>query len=308
MGHRGGTGGGRYVRTPRGLLIGLVTLAVAGACTRGAVDELPAPPTTGPTTSTTARPDLSGVVLADVPGTTSTTIPLGPGEATLQGIVTAPDGAVPGATVLIERLVGDGAGAATIVAGPDGRWVAPQILGGRYRVRAWRAPDLALTTPASFFLAAKETRDLEVKVQPFSGVVVTSAIAPSPPIVDEPVRLVVRAYTRSVDEAGIVRNQPLPSIQVELTGSGQWRVETANPAFADETGRADWLLRCASLGTHSLAVRLGTGGEALPLKIPACATSDIEPTAGEDDATNETGPSTSTTRRRASSSTTDGDG
>ena len=277
------------------------------ACTRGAVDELPAPPTTGPTTSTTARPDLSGVSLAGVPGTTSTTVPIGPGEATLQGVVTGPDGVVPGATVLVERLVGDGAGGATIVAGPDGRWAAPSILGGRYRVRAWRAPDLALTTPESFFLESKETRDLEVRVQQFSGVVVTSAIAPSPPVIDETIRLVVRTYTRSVDDSGIVRNQPLPSVQIELTGSGSWRVETANPAFADETGRADWLLRCSSLGSHSLAARVGGGGEAHQLKIPACAASDAEPTAGEDDATNETGPSTSTTRRRAStSSTSDG--
>ena len=283
-----------------------VAVLLLSACTRGAVDELPAPPTTGATTSTTARPDLSGAELAGVPGTTTTTVPVGPGEATLQGIVMAPEGAVPGATVLVERLVGDGAGGVVVAAGPDGRWVVPQILGGRYRVRAWRAPDLALTSPESFFLESKETRDVEVRVQPYSGVVVTSAIAPSPPVVDETIRLVVRTYTRSVDEQGIVRNEPLPSVQVELTGSGQWEVETPNPAFADATGRADWLVRCLSLGTHSLAVRVG-GGEALALKIPPCATTDAAPTAGEDDATNETGPSTSTTRRRGSTSTTDSD-
>lgn len=289
----------------RSTAVVVVALTLAG-CTRGAVDELPAPPTTGPTTSTTARPDLSGVALAGVPGSTTTTIPVGPGEATLQGVVTGPDGAVPGASVLIERLVGDGVGGAVVTAGPDGRWTAPQILGGRYRVRAWRAPDLALTTPASFFLESKETRDVEVRVQTFSGVVVTSAVAPSPPVVDETVRLVVRTYTRSVDEQGVVRNEPLPSVQVELTGSNQWQVETSNPAFADGTGRADWLVRCRSLGSHSLAARVG-GGEALPLKIPACATTDAAPTAGEDDGTNDTGSSTSTTRRRASTSTTDED-
>ena len=289
--------------TPRArLLSALLLIVTMVACTKGAVDELPAPPTTGPTTSSTARPDLSGVALAGVPGTTSTTVLLTPGEATLQGIVVGPDGPLAGATVLLERLVDEGVGAATIPTGPDGRWSAPMILGGRYRVRAWRAPDLALTTPESVFLESKETRDVEVRVQPFSGLVVTSAIAPSPPVIDEPVRLVVRTYTRSVDEQGIVRNQQLPSVQVELTGSSQWRVETANPTFADGTGRADWLLRCVSLGTHSLAVRVG-GGEAFALKLPACAASDAAPTAGEDDATNETG--TSTTRRRPSSSTTE---
>ena len=295
--------------TRRARLVAVLFVAVntLASCTRGAVDELPAPPTTGPTTSSTARPDLSGVALAGVPGATTTTVPVGPGEATLQGIVTGPEGAVPAATVLVERLVGDGVGGVMVAAGPDGRWTAPQILGGRYRVRAWRAPDLALTTPASLFLESKETRDVEVKVQPFSGVIVTSAIAPSPPVVDETIRLVVRTYTRSVDEQGIVRNEPLPSVQVELTGSGQWEVETPNPAFADATGRADWLVRCTSLGSHSLAVRVGGGDEALTLKIPPCATTDVAPTAGEDDATNETGPSTSTTRRRGSTSTSSSD-
>lgn len=286
----------------------LAAAFVAGGCTRGAVDELPAPPTTGPTTSSTARPDLSGVNLAGVPGTTSTTVLLTPGEATLEGVVTGPDGPVPGATVLIERLAGEGVGAATIPTGADGRWSAAGILGGRYRVRAWRAPDLALTTPESFYLEGRETREVKLAVQAFSGVVVTSAMAPSPPVVDESARLVVRSYTRSVDERGIVRNQPLPSVQLELTGSSQWKLETANPAFADATGRADWLVRCSSLGTHLLAVRVGGGGEALALKLPACAASDAAPTVGEEgptDETGSTGSTTSTTRRRTTTSTTE---
>lgn len=291
-------------RSARLVSLLLVAALAAAGCTGGAVDELPAPPTTGPTTSSTARPDLTGVALAGVPGTTSTTVLLTPGEATLQGVVTGPDGPVAGATVLIERLVDEGVGGATIPTGPDGRWSAPGIIGGRYRVRAWRAPDLALTTPQSFFLESKETRDLEVLLQPFSGVVVTSAIAPSPPVIDETVRLVVRTYTRSVDEGGIVRNQPIPSVQLELSGSSQWRVDTANPTFADGTGRADWLVRCLSLGTHALAVRVGGGGEALALKLPACAATDAAPPAAEDDATNGTGSTTSTTRRRGSTSTT----
>ena len=285
--------------------LSLLVLLMA-ACTRGAVDELPAPPTTGPTTSTTARPDLSGVVLADVPGTTTTTVVLTPGEASLQGVVTGPDGLVAGATVLIERLVGDGAGAATLVTGADGKWTAPNILGGRYRVRAWRAPDLALTTPLSFFLENKESRDTDLKVESYSGVVVTSAVAPSPPVVEEPVRVVVRAYTRSVDEQGIVRNQALPSVQLELIGSSQWRVETANPTFADETGRADWILRCENLGSHALAVRVGGGGEAQPLRLPACATSDEE-VAGEPAGGGGGSTPTSAPRRTTTSTTADRD-
>ncbi|MBW3536282.1 MAG: hypothetical protein KY395_00750 [Actinobacteria bacterium] len=283
-------------KVARLVVVALITV-VMGGCTGGAVDELPAPPTTGPTTSTTERPDLSGVVLAEVPGTTTTTVALTPGEARLQGVVTAREGLVAGATVLIERLVGDGVASATVTTGPDGVWSAVGILGGRYRVRAWRAPDLALTTPLSFFLENRESRDTDLRLESYTGVVVTSAVAPSPPIVDEPVRLVVRAYTRSVDEQGIVRNQAVPGVQMELTGSSQWKVETANPTFADDTGRAEWILRCGNLGTHALAVRVGGGADAQALRVPACATSDEEVPGSP----SEGGATTSTTRRTTTS-------
>ena len=39
---------------------------------------------------------------------------------------------------------------------PDGRWTIPGILGGRYRLRAWRAPDMALTVPQILLARADE--------------------------------------------------------------------------------------------------------------------------------------------------------
>ena len=57
--------------------------------------------------SATTLVDLSGVKMAGVPGKTTTTIALGPGGATLNGTVAGPDGAVGGATIHVERLVGD---------------------------------------------------------------------------------------------------------------------------------------------------------------------------------------------------------
>src|SRR3954468_15484125 len=116
----------------------LVLVLFAGACSshRGLVP--PVPSTVVLETPTTA-PDLTGVGLAAVAGrTTTTSIPLGPGGATLNGTVTGPDGPVPSATVHIERLVGDASGSADVATQPDGTWTAPGLLGGRYRVRAWR--------------------------------------------------------------------------------------------------------------------------------------------------------------------------
>jgi hypothetical protein len=137
-------------------------------------------------------------------------------------------------------------------------------------------------------------------------VVVTSSIAPSPPLVDEPANLVVRAFTRSVDENGIVRNQVLPSVEMSLAGSSNWRVDSANPTQADSSGRASWLVRCTNAGSSSLAVRVANSAEALPLRLPACALTAEEPPAEEPPADDGSGSTTSTTRRRTTTSTTEG--
>lgn len=282
-------------------LLGLAMMLAA--CTRGAVDELPAPPTTRPITSTTARPDLSGVALAGVPGATTTSVLLGPGKASFDGIVVGPSGPVPGATVLLERQVGDGISSATLITGADGRWKADAVLGGRWRVRAWRAPDLALTVPETIFLEEAEDRKLEVTVAEFTGVVVTASVAPAPPIVDELARIVVRAFTRSVREDGVVSNEAVPFVELSLAGSSQWRVESSNPTSADSSGQGEWLARCASPGSHALAVRVA-GGSPLTLKLPACALTPEEP-AAEEEADSGSGSTTSTSRRRPSSTTTE---
>src|SRR5207248_2824996 len=103
-----------------------------------------------------------------------------------------------------ERLVGDGVGSADIISQADGTWAAPNVLGGRYRVRAWRAPDLALTTPQLLFVGSTETKALSLRVDRYTGTGVQAAIAPSPPVVGEPANLVVSVTTRSVDDKGVV--------------------------------------------------------------------------------------------------------
>lgn len=257
----------------RSKLLGVISLAfVLGACTGGGVDELPAPPTTGATTSTTARPDLSATPLGGVSGTTTTTVALGPGEATLQGIVRTAEGLVPEATVLVERLVGSGVASMAVATGPDGKWMVPTVFGGRYRVRAWRSPDLALTDPEIFFLEAKETKDLSLEMKNQSGIAVTAAVAPSPPPVGETVRLAVRIFTRSVDESGFVRNQGLSNLEAQLTGSSTWQVESTNPTTADSNGEAQWLVRCTRGGRHALAVIIAGGEDSFPLNLPDCGT------------------------------------
>ena len=125
---------------------------MAAGCVHVSHLSYPAPPPTAPAAVSTTTPtiaNLAVVPLAAVAGRTTTTLAVGPGGATLPGRSSGPAGPVGGADIHIERLVGDRVAAADVIAKADGTLDAcPASLGGRYRVRAWRAPDLALTDPA----------------------------------------------------------------------------------------------------------------------------------------------------------------
>jgi hypothetical protein len=249
------------------VLAGVALVVVTAACTHRNGYDYPPPPTIIDESSTTV-PDYSGVALAATPGRTTTTIDNGPGQAHLGGAVQAPEGQVPGAIVHLERLVGDAVVPTDIATNPDGTWKLDNIKGGRYRVRAFRAPDLAQTTPAIFFLNGNETKTLNLQVQHFNGTGVTPVIAPNPPRVDQPANLAVQVTAVVVDPTGIVRMTPQPGVQVDLSGSGSWQLQSQPTAFTGPNGDAVWSLVCGSSGIQPLSATVN--GQAYPLNIPAC--------------------------------------
>ena len=275
---------------PRWAGVVLAAALVVSACSRPDAFTVPPPPTTLPPTSTTPPVDYSDDALPRVPGrTTTSTIPVQPGPATLQGVVGGPDGPVPGAAVHIERLVGDAAGVLIVGTGEDGSWAAPGVLGGRYRVRAWRSPDLALTKPEILFLEGSQTRQLRLELGRFAGLHAGAAIAPDPPTVGQPASLVVLVTTRSVDADGVVRATPVVGIRVELFGGGRWQLDSQNVTSTDGAGQARWQLRCRQSGQQPLSVLVGDT-DSFPLELPPCSPEpEPEPTS-----------TTSTTRRPTS--------
>lgn len=278
------------------LVAGLVAaLVLAGGCIRD-VGELPPPPPTSSTTTTTGPPDFSDAPLDAVPGTTTTTVVLGPGGATLNGIVTAADGAaVPGARVRVERLVGEGVASATVATGPDGKWAVAAILGGRYRVRSWRAPDLALITPVPLFVEAAQTVDVTLRLDRYRGLVAVPAIAPDPPVVHEPANLVVQIASRRVSEEGVVIDDPVPDVRLELSGGSAWQVTSSNPTNADSGGRGRWEVRCMEAGRQALSVVVA-GEEAIALSVSDCALTPPTSTSAPNGSTTTTRGTTTTTR------------
>jgi len=311
---------------------------IAAGCT-GRAKPIPPPPTTA--VSVTKPPDppnLSDVTLQSAAGRTTTTkVALTPGEASIAGQVVGPEGPVAGATVLVERLVDDAVGSMEVVTAEDGTWKAPSpppppppvdpnapptapprptttqlqpgpqgLLGGRYRVRAWRTPDLALTAPTVLFLNGTEQKQLPLQVSRFSGLAVTSSLAPSPPVVEEPANLAALVTTRSVDPDGIVRSLGVPGATVALAAGSGWEIQKTVPE-TDGSGKAVFQLRCRAEGPQPLALSVN-GTTSFTLSVPACvlpppSTTAVEPAPGETTTTFED-PGGPTTTARAGPTTT----
>jgi hypothetical protein len=286
-------------RSRAALVVVLVALAlVAAACSKKSGYNFPDhPPKVDPDESTTV-PDYSSVRLAAVPGRTTTTIDNTPGRASMSGTVMAPDGAVPGATVHVERLVDDAVLALDIATNPDGTWRLDTIKGGRYRIRAWRAPDLALTTPLIFFLNGDEKKtNLTLLVNRFTGTNVSGAVAPNPPHVDEPSNLVVQVTTVVVDPTGVVRATPMPNVQVDLQGSSSWRTDTSATGFTDVNGQVFWRMTCLASGSQPLSASVN--GQGYALNLPSC----VEASAPAPEATPPSPSDQTTTTRRQTTTT-----
>jgi hypothetical protein len=200
---------------------------------------------------------------------------LTPGMASLSGIVTGPSGVVAGATVLIERLVPEGAdadavGSKTVTAGADGSWMLTGILGGLYRVRAWLAPDLDLTTPTVLLLGATQNMQVSLTLMSYSGQSVSATISPSPPEVGQVATLVVEATQQAVGSDGIVRATPLPGANIFVSAAGDVVLAGTNPGTSNGAGQMQLSLGCSSVGPVGLSATLD-GLSTFSLTVPDCS-------------------------------------
>ncbi len=252
-------------------LVGAVALVVASACTGGSsparvekAATTTAAPTTVPAPTTTVA--ASPRTLVTLPSE------LGPGPAHVAGTVTGPEGVVPGATVRVERLLDDTAVAATTVqAGADGRWAVDSVNGGRYRLRAWRPPDLAQVTPVVAFVTVDDSKPVDLPVLRYAGGANAVAnVVPSPPVVGKPAVLVVTAASGDVDSEGVVHAGARPGVPVTLVVSANVVITTANPQATDGSGNAGFGILCNQPGPIIATVTVGTTPQ--PVQVPACST------------------------------------
>ena len=253
--------------------LAVVTLAAA-ACTSSAPDvaaptTLAEETTTVPsTTSTTLR---STTTSSTVPRTTTTTVvTLGPGDASIGGTVSGPAGPIDGATVRVERLVGRAVASADVTTSGGGAWQLGSILGGSYRVRAFKTPDFAQSQFEAFFLAANERKTIDFRLVPAGGERIVAVVNPNPPRIDQPALVTITVGTGRVDEQGRPAITPRPGVPLTLAAGAGIVLESSPQVVTDAGGSGSWQIRCAAEGANTLVLAVGTGST--QVKIPACAT------------------------------------
>jgi hypothetical protein len=264
-----------------------------------------APPETTPTTG----PNLAAVQLAAVDGTTTRPAAPTSGTAHLSGSVNAPEGFVPGATVRAERVLDTGdLQRFDAVAGPDGHWDLPNIPGGRYRVRAFLAPQLAQTEAELFFLADGEQRTVDLTVERFDSSSIAVGVAPDPPVAGQPVNVVVQVAVRTVDADGVVHATPTPGIIVSIASPGSWTLRSPAQSNTGADGQVTFEMVCRSAGPNQLQIVARTADPAKPpvqqaVGVPDC----VEPAAAPTTAPPGSSPTSSPPSSVATTTTAPGD-
>lgn len=252
---------------------GCLFLASLSSCSR-TVEPVtwPAVPSTlqlRQASSTTIGPDFSNTPLATAPSEVepTSTIAFGVGRVTLTGVVEGPDGPVEGAVVRIERLVEKSVASIDVATDAQGRYRLNRVQGGRVRIRAFRAPDLAALEPIVTF-ASGEFRT-NVIVKRFDQTSVQWSLAPSQPRVNEPANIVIQVSRQEVGTDGVLRQVPVPAVGVTVTPLGLLQNDIVQETLTDQRGRVLVPLRCLGEGGAELQVALATG-ESAQISPPSC--------------------------------------
>jgi hypothetical protein len=174
--------------------------------------------------------------------------------------------------VRIERFVDDRTVGTTVTTNAAGAYSLGNLQGGRYRVRAFRTPDLTAPQAVTFFLGAGENHATDLALDKFGGSInVSAGIAPDPPILGETANVVVSLTTKGVDSTGVARSFGAPSVPLLLGTAGGRVVVSANPVATNASGQATWTIYCASLDAQTLTVTL-PDATSYPVNVSACKT------------------------------------
>lgn len=231
--------------------------------------QLTTPPPTNDALRVAQAPDVRGTTLNGVPASDAAppAVALTGGTASLSGTVVGPSGAVPNATVRVERLVGDQVGTVDLTTNANGAFALPSALGGRYRVRAWQAPVLAQLGSEVTFVAEGESRSFALELSAPSGRNVDVDWSGSGWLLGGTPSVSVVVTEPYVNDSGQVDLRGSAGLSTTLSTGGA--LAGGGSGATDGGGSASFAVRCASVGATTATLNVGTYSRTLDL--PACA-------------------------------------
>ncbi len=260
-----------------------MTIAVLAAACSGGSKPSATPAVTEPPPTTVSTPSIPtwSTTSPSVRSTTTTSttrpppVSIGPGEASISGTVVGPGGPVDGATVRIERLVGSAVASADVTTSGGGAWRMDSVLGGAYRIRAFKAPDLTQSNVEVFFLPATERRTIDLRLAGAGGPQITVVVNPNPPRVNQSATITVQIGTDRLDDQGRPAVVPLIGAVLQFSlGAGQ-ALESSPQGITDANGTASWRFRCLVEGP--VVASVATGGGVTQLNVAPCAAVNAGP-------------------------------
>lgn len=255
------------MRARAGLAVLCLCLCVgAEACSRGdgarpgivTEGSSTVPPTTIPPTTALGRPRATTTIPVDIAG----------GQARIQGQVIGPQGPVSGATVRVERIVGSETAATDLATVGGGTFNLGDIRGGRYRLRAWKTPDLFQEEPEAFFLAADENKTIDLRLAKTSDVAIRTTTEPATLPAEETFSIQVFLYAGSVNGEGALQAIPRANVPMQIIPGPGFAVVGSDRDTTDSSGNATFRARCTRGGPPGGDVSFST--YKLPLSLPTC--------------------------------------
>ena len=162
--------------------------------------------------------------------------------------MTGPDGPVGGAVVRIERWVGSASGAIMTSTDGSGHFGAGGLLGGHYKVRAWKQPALATFDAATGFVPNGGRLQVNVVMEKHDAFTVQLAATSATASVGTGFGVAVLVTREQVDGNGVVVDGPVGGVPVKLSVDSAVSIDGDNPAKTDANGFATWTLTCQTAG------------------------------------------------------------
>ena len=200
--------------------------------------------------TTVEGPDTRAVALGEVEQVDPEPAPVtvDGGEATLDGVVTGPEGPVSSAVVRIERHTSEGSATVDVTADALGRWSVTGLAGGRYRIRAFVPQRYTMTTSVVRFLGHDERLRLELIVGPVDASPQMAFAHRGDLYVGLTGTVAVTVTSRRVDAEGLVVVYGVAGQPVTLTAGSAVTI-TPGASTTDTDGVARFVVRCDQQGT-----------------------------------------------------------